>query len=418
MQSPRSAPPPRRHTSPTGRVVIPVLVVVLVIVVLGRPILISGLGLEEEEPAPVPAPTRPNDDEEEEGPSRLATPYPRACTRAASAPGLGLVAASQGDSIGVGTPMGQSAFALRAEPPIGFSASGGYLATAGADLWTSRGERVGLAFSRPATRWAWSPRGDCIAGIERGRLLVAQPGDRPQVLVRGVPVSNFAFAPDGTRIVFAVGGGSRATGIWMADLKSREIRSLQSSTGWTLTAWSRAARPILLREGSEGQPASREGLSFAPSDEVSYCGNEVVTIRQQRLATFGVSGVPAYIGADRRFRYSAVACSPDGDLLVAVRYPKGDPTSTTMAVLRPDGMLVREVAQESTIEDQPMWGPDGTGVVFVGGVSGEGSAGPLVWFLAEGMDARPTGLRVQRFGPVLDSWLDWSATRPLGHPTE
>ena len=397
--------------------VIPVLVVVLVIVVLGRPILVSGLDLEEEVPLPVPTGQGP-DEKEDEGPSRVTTRYPRSCTRDAAVPGIGLVAASQGGSIGVVTPTGQSAFALRAKPPVGFSVSGRYLATAGADLWTTRGEHVGLAFSRPATKWAWSPQGECIVGIDRGRLLVAEPKQRPEVLVRGVPVSNFAFAPDGTRIVFAVGGGSSATGIWMADLKSGEIKLLQSSIGWTLTAWSRAARPILLREASEGQPTSGGGLSFAPSDEVSYCGDEVVTIRQERLATFGVSGVPAYIGADRRFRYSAVSCSPTGDLLVAVRYPKGDPTATTMAVLRTDGTFVREVAQESSVEDQPMWGPGGVGVVFVGGVSGEGSAGPLVWFLPEGADARPTGLTVRRFGPVLDAWLDWSATRPLGHPTE
>ncbi len=65
-----------------------------------------------------------------------------------------------------------------------------------------------------------------------------------------------------------------------------------------------------------------------------------------------------------------------------------------------------------------MWGPSGTGVVFVGDVAGEGAVGPLVWFIPEGGTARPTGLRVDSFGGDLDAHLDWSAMPPLGHPTD
>ena len=398
--------------SPTGRVVIPILFVVLLIFVLGRPILVSSLDVEEDEPAPVSTPRGTDEKDESSGPSRLARPYPRACLRPAQAPGLGLVAATRGGSIGVGSPDGQAAFALRAEPPVGFSADGRFLATAGADLWSDRGAHLGLAFKRPVTSWAWAPTGSCLVGIERGRLMVVRPERAPEVLVRGVPVSDFSFSPDGSRLVFAVSDESSATGIWMADLKSRDVRSLLDETGWLVTAWSRAMRPIMLQEGPGSR--SRDGLSFGPSDEVAYCGSEVITVRRERLATFGVSGVPTYLQTDRRFRYSGVSCSPRGDLLMTIRYPKGDPTATTLAVLRIDGSFVEEFGQDSAIEDQPMWGPAGTGVVFVGGTD----EGPLVWFLPEGGEERTTGLRVERFGDQLDSTLDWSATPPLGHPTD
>jgi hypothetical protein len=402
----------RRHTSPAGRVVIPILFVVLLIGILGR--LLLDIALDIGDPPTLSMPTRPESEQEDEssGPTKLAVRYPKECLRAASAPGSGLIAAVQGGSIGVGTPEGSSAFALRAAPPVGFSAGGTFLATAGADLWSDEGEHLGLAFNRPVKRWAWSPTGDCLVGIDRGRVLVVRPDGRPEVLVRGVPVSNFSFSPDGTRLLFVITGRSRAAGIWMADLRTRAVKQLQEETGWTLTAWSRASRPILLRDES-GEAGS--SLSFAPADEVAYCGSEVLTVQRDRLATFGVSGVPTYLDTDRRFRYAGVTCSPDEDLLVTIRYPKGDPTSTALAVLRDDGSFVREFGQSSSVEDGPMWGPSGTGIVFVG--EDRGGAGPLVWFLPEGGKERPTGLRVERLGDDLEARLDWSATTPLGHPT-
>lgn len=395
---------------------IPVLLVVLLIVVLGRPILISGLGLEEDPAPPPPAPTPKGTDEDDEtsGPSRLAVAFPKACMRDASSGGLGLVAAATRSSIGVGGPDGRAAFALRAEPPVGFSASGRYLATAGADLWSESGAHIGLAFDRPVVTWAWSPMGDCLVGIERGRLMFVRPEDAPKVLVRGVPVSDFSFSPDGTRLIFAVADQSRATGIWMADLRSGEVKRLLDETGWQVTAWSRAMRPVMLQEDAGSR--SRDGLSFRPADEVAYCGAEVITVQRERLASFGVSGVPEYLDVDRRFRYTAVACSPSEDLLISIRSPKGDPTRTALAVLRPDGSFVREIGQSGGMEDFPMWGPPGTGVVFAGEGSSAEDGEPLVWFVPEGAAARQTGLRVAGLGDRLDSWLDWSATPPVGHP--
>ena len=413
------SPPPRRYTSPTGRIIIPVLLVVLLIVFLGRPILVAGLDLDPEEPGP--APTRMGRDDGEKGPpgpTKLAAPYPKACLRAAASPSPGLIAAFDGSAVSSITPTGARVFALQAEPPVGFSAGGTYLATAGADLWTDTGEHVGIVFSRPVSTWAWSPVGDCIVGVDKSRLVVAEPEAKPTVLVHGIPVTTFGFSPDGDRIVFAVGGEGRTAGIWMADLRSGEVKILQSSIGWILMGWSRADRPILFRDTSVGERAVKDGLGFLPSDVTTRCGDEIVTISRDRLAMVGVSGAPEYIDADRRFRYTAVTCEPTGELLVTVRYEKGSPGQTSLAVLRRDGTFVREVAQQSSVEDGPMWGPRGTGVVFAGEVGGEGAAGPLVWFVPEGGTARATGLRVDGIGDGLDAWLDWSATPPLGHPTD
>jgi len=132
-------------------------------------------------------------------------------------------------------------------------------------------------------------------------------------------------------------------------------------------------RPILLRQGELGEQTTRRGLSFPESDVVSRCGKTYLTVDRGRLTAINAS---ADISGEPGVRYSSVACAPNGQLLVAVRDEPG--SGTSMVVLRRDGTPVEEVAQQSTIEDAPMWGPSGTGVVFVGDVGGDGAVGPLV----------------------------------------
>lgn len=387
----------------------------LLIVVLGRPILVAGLDLDPEPPDPLATERGADPKKEKAGPTRVASPYPKACLRPAPSPGAGLIAAAPDErTVTVASPLGASGFALQARPPVGFSASGKYLATAGADVWAVDGSRVGIPFERPAKSWAWSPVADCIAAVERGRLVVAQPGKRSSALMDELPVSTFAFSPDGSRIVFSVEADEDA-GIWMADLRSGKVKILQSSLGWDLIGWVRGMRPFMLRQGSL-RSGKGDGLGFLPSDTVTTCDDDIVLISNDGIALAGISGDPNSLRTDGRFRYSAVACAPGGDLMIAVRNAQGQ-GGTSMAVLRRDGSFVREVAQQSSIEDAPMWGPTGTGVVFAAEVAGRG-AGPLVWFLPEGGTARPTGLGVYRLGERLDALLDWSATPPLGHPTD
>ena len=407
MNSPEPPRAARRHTSPTGRVLIPVLFVVLIIVLLGRPILISGLELGDDEPEPAVTTPPPRDERKDpEGPTRLAAQYPQACLEQDASPGTGLIASFSSGSVTASTHEGQIAFALRAQAPVGWSPSGSFLATAGADLWSNRGNHIGIAFSRPVDKWAWSPLADCIVGIEKKRLVVVQPRQRAEFLLRGVDISTFAFSPNGKRIVYSVEGEGRTAGIWMADLVTSEVKFLQGAEGWMNVSWTRAMRPILL-------PNPGDGLSFLPSDEVAFCGNEIFTIYRERIGTLGVTGIPEFIGSDRAARYTAVACSPSGRLLVAVRKEAGGDTS--LAVMRPNGSIIQELVEQSGVEDHPMWGPGG--VVFAGSVRGEGTAGPFVWFLPEGGSARPSGLRVEGLGDRLDEWLDWSATPPMGRPT-
>ena len=413
MSASPPARPARRYGSPTGRIVIPVLFVVLLIVVLGRPILIAGLDLDPEQTEPAPRGGTVTKSPKPEGPSRLAAGYPRACLGDASSPGLGLIAASDGSTVTAASPTGADAFMLQARPPIGFSASGRFLATAGADVWTAQGRHVGLAFVDAVKTWAWSPAADCIAGVDRGRLVVAKPGGKPVTLVDDVDVETFAFSPDGSRILFAVGGSSRSKGLWLADLRTGKVRNLQQSVGWTLAAWTTRGRPLLLRH----KAFSTAALSFVDADQTAYCGDEVLTLRGPGPARFGVSGPASYLDVDRGFSYVAMACAPNGNFLAVVRRDKEVETETEIVVLRSDGSLVREVGQGSSFHKAPMWGPSGTGVIFVGEPGGEGAVGPLVWFLPEGGTARPTGLRVSKLGDELDALLDWSATPPLGHPT-
>jgi len=417
MSSPSSPPPPpRRYTSPTGRIVIPVLFVVLLIVVLGRPILVSGLNLDPDVSEPVATPGGDDKKEGSAGPTRLANPYPKGCLAEVPSPRAMLIAASAGGTVAAGMPTGESWFSLQARPPVGFSASGSFLATAGADLWTLAGDHVGVAFRRPVQKWAWSPIADCIAGIDGGRLAVALPDRPPVVLIDEADVSTFAFSPDGSRIVLAVPRGP-SSGLWLADLPSGDVRVLQRSTGWTLAGWTPQGKPILLDEGALGTSVPRAGLAFPPSDVASQCGDDVMTAFNGRLANLAATGSSGEISHDPSFVYSSVGCAPGGQFLIAIGH-EGNPRDTTMVILRRDGTLVEEVAQQSRVEDAPMWGPPHTGVLFAADVGGEGAVGPLVWFLPEGGTARPTGLRVDRLGASLDALLDWSATPPLGNPTD
>lgn len=401
--------PKKRHTSPSGRIVLPILFVVLVIVVLGRPILIAGLD-DDDGPGPAPAEgsTTPGTGGNDR-PRRLADRYPRACLQEVGAPSPGTIAAAFDGGVQAVAPAGQAIFALEAQPPIGWSASGRVLATAGADLWSSTGAHIGLAFANPAQKWAWAPTSDCLAAVTRGRLMVASPPKRTAVLVRGDPddpVRTFAFSPRGTRLLFAV-----RDGLFMADLGSGRVTRLQENLGWTLVGWAAEDRPILL-SALAGDP-SAGWLDFAPGDEVTYCGNEVVTVRDQRLAAFGVNGVPSDIAADQRYRYGSVSCEPGGTLLITVRSLKGDPAGTVVSVLERDGSLVRDLAVPTRIEDGVSWGAGG--VVYAGAPSSRGAA--TVWFVPEGGAPHPTGVRVPGLSDGLDRWLDWSGDRPLGHPT-
>jgi hypothetical protein len=401
--------------------VVAILFVVLMIVILGGPIMESGLegALDGADPGRREPRNVGGKDDKKEGrrDQKIALRFPKACLRGAPADeGLGLVAASAGGSVRIATPDRRAIARINARGPVSWSASGRWLATGGGDVWTRLGNRIGRAFGKEVSKWAWSPTSDCLVGL-RDQQLFAWGGDaRP--ITRG-PVVNFAFSPTGERLVFATATAhEEGAGLWLADLKAGKATLIQRFTpersAWDLVGWSRADRPILL--AARAQPGSGDGIVLTPMPPgtVDACGEELVVARNGRLATFGVSGPPRFIRADRFYRYSAVTCAPNREFLAAIRVPKGAPSSDSRIVLLTrEGALVRRLTLGAFRDAGPSWGPTGTGLVLAR--TQLGSKQQLVWFIPEGGSAFSVGVPVEN-GPGGIPVMDWSADAPLGHP--
>lgn len=85
-----------------------------------------------------------------------------------------------------------------------------------------------------------------------------------------------------------------------------------------------------------------------------------------------------------------------------------------------NGTSIRPLTSDSGWRDDfPEWGPSGTGVLFVRKPIGSGS--PEVWFIPEGGNPRPTGLRLATCpcrGEAWVTYLDWSVSPPGGSMPE
>jgi hypothetical protein len=421
-----SQPPARRPNKADGsntKVVVAILFVVLLIVILGRPIMESGLEGALDGADPVRrgprnnAEGKKNDKEQGRPDQKIELRFPKACLRNAPVDeGLGLIAAAAGNSIRIATPDRRAVARIDGEAPVGWSATGRWLATGGGEVWTRLGNRIGLAFGKKVSKWAWSPTSDCLVAIREDRLLAWGGDARP--IMKG-PVLNFAFSPTGDRLAFSTGiEHEEGAGIWVGDLADGEAKLVQrytaERTSWNLVGWSRADRPILL--STDHQPGSRNGavLTPMPLGSVDSCGEELVVARNGRLATFGVSGPPRFLRADRFYRYKAVTCAPNREFLAAIRVPKGAPTSDTrLVLLTREGDLVRRLTQGAYRDEAPTWGPTGTGLVLAR--TPLGSKQQLVWFIPEGGSAYSVGVPVEN-GPGGIPVMDWSADAPLGHP--
>jgi hypothetical protein len=205
----------------------------------------AGPGPRAVVPTPAPRPEATRSAPGAESPTRLLTRYPRACLRPVARPeGTGLVAAynvdgSHGEQVVVATVEGETVATIRdpapiVRPPIGWSASGRYLATGEQGLfWTADGEAVligdvqhGMVSGLRGT-WAWSPIADCGLAIVNGALHVVgvdpfvTVGPSRELLPGGV--LHFAFTPDGGSAVVAI---ERPAGpiFLTADLRTGRIR--------------------------------------------------------------------------------------------------------------------------------------------------------------------------------------------------
>ncbi len=141
-----------------------------------------------------------------EGGDFLAT-YPRGCLGGAAPPNPGLVAALSGGTVTVAPPGGAPIASFAAPEPIGWSASGQYLAAGNGKLFSPNGVPAGSLFAAGVDRWAWSPTGDCAVGIVNGALHFGVPGGEQGVLLNA-NVKDFSFSPDGRLLALVLDEGA------------------------------------------------------------------------------------------------------------------------------------------------------------------------------------------------------------------
>ncbi len=134
-------------------------------------------------------------------------PFPRSClTKLLPEPGLGRVAvASFGrpdtkNKVTIAPLFGGRPTTFAAEPPLEWSVSGGFVATRGPRLWTSRGDPLELTERGMDMPWAWSPIADCLVTWDEEGLIVIEPAaDRKTLLLSGEPRDSLRFSPPPVR---------------------------------------------------------------------------------------------------------------------------------------------------------------------------------------------------------------------------
>lgn len=404
-------------------------------------------------PQPSPSATSALDFVEVAGPFRhmkLANPYPAECLGPKSKPkATGLLAGFNGTTaaregrkgrLTVRAIGGGGSATFDTVAPIAWSPSGRYLATGRGMIITRDGTEVG----RYEGSWGWSPGADCIliSPDEGGTFEVGTPEGDATVLLEA-NVRGFSISPDGVHAGLTIANGARADDLWMADLRSGEVREVDRAPHdlWNvfLGPWSRDGRRLfywrpdgVLRSVGTSTPVDRD--VYAPSgnpsagemdaadpDGLVECGDELIGVvgDDRRLAVLRPDAAPRVLTTSHDFSYSNPQCSPDGSYLAALRKPVGGGLNAAgqLVVLDRSGNLLQELTPEGSKDANPMWGPAGTGLLYVRS-TGTGTA--EVWFAREGSSPETTGLElsddyapyVRKFG--WESLLDWSATPPTG----
>ncbi len=389
-------------------------------------------------PKPAPSPTSTEEETETAAPDRLLSKIPRECLRPVERPsGVGLLAAYRGGAVRIASPTGGVTATIEAKPPIAWSPSGSLLLTHRGHLFTAEGLPAGptvirgktRAFPEPVTFWTWSTVADCAVGVSREGTLLIAPLDAPirrphRDLLRGMEIRDISFSPDGRTLALVVRTDNEppvVNSIWFADLRTGRItRTRAGAVAVPLLGWNgrrvlfgRATGASIMADGIrlEGLSPGGEVVGYRagllPSDDfLLTCGNRLLAVvggardatTNKRLA-FIEPGEPPELLTSKAFVYSTPACSPNGDFVVAPRAEENSSPSSgqrvddrRLVLLRGDGSFVRNLTLDSGFADEyPLWGPRGTGVVFVRRPIGGGGR-PQAWFIPEGGRAQRTEL--------------------------
>ena len=413
-------------------------------------------------PSPSPSPTSRSDFVAIAGPFReleLAADYPAACLERAPGPsGEGLVAAFSGEltsagssgTVSVTTVDGDESGSFEAAAPIQWSPDGRYLATGDGRIVTPAGKEL-ASFEGV---WSWSPGADCVISSDSDApelSVTTAQGDSTTLLPRAP--SDFSVSPDGTHMAMTLAHGPTATDVWMANLQTGVVREVDranhAGSRARLGSWSEDGARVyywrtdnLLRSVSTATPVQRTvyapsshtAASRMPVDDSSLiecAGNPIgvlgsragpVAAKNRRLAIMRADAAPDVLTPSHAYVYAYPQCSPDGFYIAAVRGPaKAGGENRHVVILDNRGGLLQTLTSGTAGDSNPVWGPPGTGLLFVQQSSpGDGE----LWFAPEGHSPSATGITisntytpfVRKFG--FEAMFDWSATPPTGRPTD
>ena len=399
-------------------------------------------------PSPSPEPSPSPSPDETAGADRLSfeVPYPSRCLERVRPPRIGLIAAYRNGRVSIAAPGdAQELTSFSSRPPLAWSPSGRVLATGQGDLFSVRGRSFGTVTT--GSEWAWSTVADCLVVADAGGGLALGLPNRSVQLLQGAPVADLSFSPGGAALAWVAEGSGSRREIWVADLR-RSVASLvkrfpEGVVSVDLMGWGRANDRLLYGTASgesiradgvrvraidglgEGRPRGGSlGATVLPYlDSIRRCGPRLLAVvgggrdtTTNKALAYLEAGRPAQRITPSDAAYVAAACRPGGDFIAAVTQDSGAATGTRrLVLLNADGGFVDNLTADSGSADEyPMWGPPGTGVVFVRRPDAGGAA--QVWYIPEGSTARATTLRVASGRPFHGTFgwprvLDWSGAR-------
>ncbi len=369
----------------------------------------------------------------------------------------GVIAAIRGRRLTLATPRGEILARLHAKAPIGWSASGRFLATgSGGALWYSDGSpvqrhhRYQLSLGRDLSGWAWSPVGDCGFVLDRkGNLFVTAVNPRKipptYSVMLASDVESFAVASDWRWLGLVLRDSNRRS-LAIADLKRHRINIVRTygrgTCCITLAGWSVEKQsfnfwagpgdsvmadgwPLLAVPVPAGRPQSTDTTVLPDAPLVGDCAGSTAAVaggNRDRRTNKRVRYVEARSArvTPRDLAVSSFTCSPEGTLVFSAADDGDDPVERKLYLIALGGDQRPSVLADDPerADDRPEWKP-GIGILFV---RWRGSKG-AVWLIPEGGPPRRLRITVRTdpgaywAGADWGRILDWSATPPTGLPT-
>jgi hypothetical protein len=358
---------------------------------------------ESEEPEGTVDPKEPDD--------RLtfAKPVPRPCARTSDPSREALASYSRG-KVTIADLDGSVRATASGNPPLELDGSASRLFFGRGRVLLARGPAGDLFDARPDMWKLVTREGVCSFSSTGGDLTVMVVEGRSEVPLLpegalGGRVRDIVTAGDGTAAAI-VARGDDGDRLWWVDLRGGMARLRLVSEvrielgGWVGDRVSYATQGgptrLLARSGGPGRRVGR----VAP-DSIVACGGDLVGLGGQGvgpLVRLHPGRAPSVL-APGPFR--SFTCASSGAYLAAV-----PDDSRQLQLIRADGSALQSFAPEAgLIDDAPLWGPPGAGLVYVRSVRGE-KRGTL-WHIPDGAGPRSTSIVVDR---VDGRWaFDWPA---------